>query len=51
MKLKNKVAIVTGGSAGIGAATVKSYVEPGAKVYSLDLYIPQDVVENVSSEV
>ena len=48
MKLKNKVAIVTGGSTGIGAATVKSYVEQGAKVYSLDLYIPQDVVENVS---
>ena len=32
MKLKNKVAIVTGGSRGIGFAIVDRYVKEGAKV-------------------
>ena len=32
MKLTNKVAIVTGGSRGIGLATVKAFIEAGATV-------------------
>ncbi len=37
MRLKNKVAIVTGGSRGIGAATVRRFVKEGAKVVIADL--------------
>ena len=32
MKLENKVAIVTGGSRGIGYATVEKFIKEGAKV-------------------
>lgn len=33
MKLENKVAIVTGGSRGIGYATVEKFIKEGAKVW------------------
>ena len=37
MKLTGKVAIVTGGTSGIGAATVRRFVADGARVANLDL--------------
>ena len=37
MKLKNKVAIVTGGARGIGDAIVRAYADEGAKVVIADV--------------
>ncbi|AQV94064.1 KR domain-containing protein [Cupriavidus necator] len=37
MKLKRRVAIVTGGASGIGAATVRRFVAEGATVVLTDL--------------
>lgn len=41
-RLKNKVAIVTGGSSGIGLAIVKRFKEEGAQVVIGDLQEPED---------
>ena len=37
MKLKNRVAIVTGGARGIGKAIVRTFVREGAKVALVDI--------------
>ena len=37
MRFENKVAIVTGGASGIGAATVRAFAEEGAKVVIADM--------------
>ena len=42
---KNKIAVVTGGAKGIGAATVKAFEEAGAKVEVLDIENGCDVTD------
>lgn len=37
MRLNNKISVITGGSRGIGAATVKRFAEEGSRVYILDI--------------
>ncbi len=45
--LKNKTVLVTGGSMGIGEATVKAFLEEGSKVISFDIKPPKKPLENV----
>lgn len=47
MKLQDRVAVVTGGSSGLGLATVSALREAGARVAVLDLNPPRDMVEDV----
>jgi acetoin reductase-like protein len=49
MKLKDKIAVITGGARGIGAAIARRYVEEGAKVAIADL-LP-DESEAVAQEL
>jgi NAD(P)-dependent dehydrogenase (short-subunit alcohol dehydrogenase family) len=46
--VKNKVAVVTGGAKGIGAATVKALEHAGARVYSLDVSQGVDVTDEAA---
>lgn len=48
MKLKNKIAIVTGGGGGIGSAIVKRFCNEGAKVIILDRGTGKDLPDNIS---
>ena len=49
MKLKDKVAIVTGGARGIGEAIVRAYVQEGAKVVIAD--VETDAAEALAREL
>ena len=48
MEFKNKVVVVTGGSAGIGYAITVELAKLGAKVYSLSRSVPELKVEGVT---
>lgn len=49
MKLKNKIAIVTGGASGFGAGIVTKFAEEGAKVIIADLNM--DLANELASEI
>ena len=49
MRLKEKVAIITGAASGIGRAAVKRFVEEGARVVACD--INEGVLENLAGEL
>jgi len=49
MRLKGKVAIVTGAASGIGAAIVRAYIAEGARVYLAD--IDQDGARRLATEL
>jgi NAD(P)-dependent dehydrogenase (short-subunit alcohol dehydrogenase family) len=50
MRLKNKVAIVTGASSGIGKKIGEKFLEEGAKVIFSDIHNEFDEIENMEGE-
>ena len=49
-RLTGKIAVVTGGTKGIGLATVRKMVTEGAEVYACARHIPEERVEGVRYE-
>ena len=49
MRLSNVTCVVTGGASGIGAATVRRFVEEGAEVCILDYDLP--AAETLANEL
>ena len=49
MRLKDRVAIITGGARGIGLATAQKFLQEGAKVVIADL--EEDLVQQVATEL
>jgi len=50
MRLKDKVAIITGAAQGIGAAFAKGYAREGAKIVIADILDGQEIVKTVKKE-
>lgn len=54
MQMANKIAVVTGGSSGIGSGIVKRFVAGGARVISIDLSKPEyeiSAVEHINCDL
>jgi NAD(P)-dependent dehydrogenase (short-subunit alcohol dehydrogenase family) len=51
LDLTGRVAVITGGTGGIGRAITKAFLEAGAKVVVWDLHVPSDLAPGVAGYV